>query len=105
MANYKLSKGKRFKKGTIKTKKYGRVPIFNELYVDGHWYCTVNKLFTKSLYNCVEQSGIYAGTSMFGVHSVKAAKRIIRQHNEIPKGTKCYLISNFEEIPEVVFTK
>lgn len=105
MANYKLPKGKRFKKGSIKTNKYGRVPVFDGLDVDGYWYCVSNKVFVKDLGDCFVRNGVYASTDMFGVHSVKAAKRIIKQHDEIPKGTKCYLTSNFKEIPDIEFTK
>lgn len=101
MANYHLSKGRRFKKGTRLTD-YGRMYIFRCLQVEGYWWCEDSNVWVKDPDDC---TGRWYGAGNHSLHSVKASERHIRTHYEIPKGTKYWLISNFEEIPCVEFTK
>lgn len=50
-------------------------------------------------------SGSYWMCSDKTVHSVKAAKRHLRKHNEIPKGTVFVLQSKYRGFPNVMLTK
>lgn len=104
MANYHCEKGQRYKKGTIKTEK-GRLHVYSSIIVDGHWWCEVDKKWVKDVCECTVRDGIYTGSDKCGIHSVKAAERHIRKHNEIQKGTKCSLISNFIGLANVDIVK
>ena len=44
-------------------------------------------------------------SNIHGVHSFKAARRHLRKHNEIPKGTKFLLVSRFVGYDRILVKK
>lgn len=104
MPKYNQPKGYRYKKGTIKRENMGgRYPVFFGLCVDGYWWCDEKKIWTKDPYEeCPQDRCCF---SSYGpIRSVKAARRHIRNHPEIEKGTKITLASLYQGL-DVEFTK
>ena len=104
MVNYHSPKGQRYKKGTIKGKDGRRRHIFIGLQVDDCWWCKNKKQWVKDINKCADNDDVSI-SSTTNCHSVKAAVRHLKNHSEIPKGTKVTLVSRFIGIPNIVLTK
>ena len=107
MPKYNQPKGYRYKKGTMKREDGGRAPIFLGITVEGYWWCYTNKMWVKSICkDCPDpvDSILHASSDYGPIRSVKAARRHIRNHPEIEKGTKIRLVSLFVGL-DVEFVK
>jgi len=102
---HQFSKGNRYFCTSQKiqgNKKLHRLPFYWGLCIDNLlWNETLKKWGTFEEFKETHTS---YGTHMERVTSVKAALRHIRKHNELPKGTKVRLCSNFVGC-DVIITK
>ena len=95
-----LPKGMRYNCSSVKNinkrSKFHRIPIYSELIIIGGtkdlWWCPKLRRWT-TIKEAIENR--YSYQSWVNVNSVRAAKAHVRRHNEIPKGTKLILCSNF----------
>lgn len=105
-----LQKGQRCNCSTQKNTGYGnmrfhRIPIYWCLTITqndtGLWWC--NKLNRWETIDNIPNEYSYS-THSKEIHSVKAAISHVKRHNELPKGTKLRLCSNFVGC-DVIITK
>lgn len=99
-------KGKRYFCSSQKVpgnrRKLHRLPFYWGLTINGLWW---NETLKKwGTFEEFKETHTNYGTHMETIKSVKAAMRHIRKHNEIPKGTKVRLCSNFVGC-DVIITK
>lgn len=83
-------------------KKHHRLPFYWGLTIDDLWW---NETLKKwGTFEGFKETKTNYGTHKYCVTSVKSAVRHIRKHDEIPKGTKVRLCSNFVGC-DVIITK
>lgn len=99
---YEAPKHLRSKKGTYKSNGKGRFPIFESLTildsmnVENHWWC--NELNEW----CPLVRGYDLSSDNYNIHSLRAAIRHIKKHNEIKRGTKFLLCSRFKNTSIII---
>lgn len=83
-------------------KKYGYImlqPVYEELLwndIEKKWeVCNSENIYVRYMSYMKYE---------IGIHSIKAAKRHLRKHDEIPKGTRFRLVNQFYA-PDVYLTK
>lgn len=91
---YEANKGFRVKKGNTKVKGRGRMNNFSLITVKGDiwWDKTDSKWVNWDDRNYKHEFC----SNYYGIRSVKAAIRHIKNHHEIPKGSLVILKSNFK---------
>lgn len=95
---YSKPKGQRVNHSTVKSdySKFHRVPVFVGIEVYNNdkktWWLEKQRKW-GTIYDA--QPNECYGSIKHGIHSVKSAIRHVRKHDEIQKGAKVRLVSNF----------
>lgn len=95
---YSKPKGQRIKKGSNKVNTNGNKRRVNNFYGLNHWVRLDEELLYWNEKKQLWTTDIYESTCTdnFNIKNLKQAIRHIKKHNEIPKGTRMVLESNFK---------